>query len=382
MSSTIRIKRRASTGAVGAPSGLKNGELAYSEKDNILYYGYGDDGAGNATSVPGIAGSGSFADLSSAQTIAGIKTFSSSPLVPTPTGGDNSTKAATTAFVQAAIGSVGGSQAPNTVYAGPASGGTSAAPTYRALVAADIPLHPSSKLSDLGLANGAASLDGTGKVPTSQLPATVLGSLKYKGALAATGALPASPAVGDYYVISAAGTFTSTSHALKIGDWITYDGGTVGDLGSAGWDYVDNSVQVSTVFGRAGAVVATTGDYTSDQVTEGSTNLYLTAARVLAVVLAGLSTATSSVISAADTVLSALGKLQAQITSLTSTVAANAAAALQKSNNLSDLTSAASARSNLGLGTIATQNASAVAITGGAVSSVTLDLVTVDCGTF
>jgi len=35
------------------------------------------------------------------QTIAGIKTFSSSPIVPTPTNGDNSTKVATTAFVLA-----------------------------------------------------------------------------------------------------------------------------------------------------------------------------------------------------------------------------------------------------------------------------------------
>lgn len=44
-----------------------------------------------------------------AQTIAGIKTFSSSPIAPTPTPGDNSTKVATTAFVLAnAGGSVSG----------------------------------------------------------------------------------------------------------------------------------------------------------------------------------------------------------------------------------------------------------------------------------
>ncbi len=58
MSNQIRIKRRASTGSAGAPSSLKNAELAYNEADNVLYYGYGDDGSGNATSIIGIAGSG------------------------------------------------------------------------------------------------------------------------------------------------------------------------------------------------------------------------------------------------------------------------------------------------------------------------------------
>ena len=73
---------------------------------------------------------------------------------------------------------------------------------------------------------------------------------------------------------------------------------------------------VRDAWGRlSGTSAATTSD-----LAEGS-NLYFTAARVLATVLAGLSTATNAVISAADTVLSALGKLQAQITALTATVA-------------------------------------------------------------
>jgi len=38
--------------------------------------------------------------LTGDQTVAGVKTFSSSPIAPTPTAGDNSTKAATTAFVK------------------------------------------------------------------------------------------------------------------------------------------------------------------------------------------------------------------------------------------------------------------------------------------
>ena len=71
---------------------------------------------------------------------------------------------------------------------------------------------------------------------------------------------------------------------------------------------------VQSVNTKTGAVVLTTTD-----ITEG-TNQYFTAARVRAVVLTGLSLATNAVISATDTVLSAFGKLQAQITANLSTL--------------------------------------------------------------
>ena len=56
MSNSIRIKRRAASGDAGAPASLKNGELAYNEADNNLYYGFGDNGSGVATSVPIVGG--------------------------------------------------------------------------------------------------------------------------------------------------------------------------------------------------------------------------------------------------------------------------------------------------------------------------------------
>lgn len=52
------------------------------------------------------------------------------------------------------------------------------------------------------------------------------------------------------------------------------DGGTI----TASWTDI-NTDAVSSVFGRTGAVVATSGDYNTDQVTEGTSNLYFTNAR-------------------------------------------------------------------------------------------------------
>jgi hypothetical protein len=76
MANTIRIKRRASGGGSGAPSTLQNAELAFNEDTNVLYYGTGTGGAGgSATSIIPIGGNGAFVDTSTNQTIGGTKTF-------------------------------------------------------------------------------------------------------------------------------------------------------------------------------------------------------------------------------------------------------------------------------------------------------------------
>jgi hypothetical protein len=111
MANTIRIKRRAS-GAAGAPSSLKNAELAFNEVDSVLYYGFGTDISGNANTVISIGGDGAFITLSGVQTISGDKTFSglvslgSNATATTKTANNNSNALATTAYVDSAVSGI------------------------------------------------------------------------------------------------------------------------------------------------------------------------------------------------------------------------------------------------------------------------------------
>jgi hypothetical protein len=70
---TLRIKRRATGGASGAPSTLAQSELAFSEVDDILHIG---KGSGGGASVLAIGGPGAFLSLTATQTASGTYTFS------------------------------------------------------------------------------------------------------------------------------------------------------------------------------------------------------------------------------------------------------------------------------------------------------------------
>jgi hypothetical protein len=98
---TGQILRRLAGGAAGTPAGgLLPGQFFHNEQENVLYIGLGNDGANKATSILKIGGIGAFADLASAQTIAGKKTFSISPVVP---NGLNPTDAAAFGQIAAAL---------------------------------------------------------------------------------------------------------------------------------------------------------------------------------------------------------------------------------------------------------------------------------------
>lgn len=78
MGQVLQFRRR-ETGVAGAPTTLKCAEPSYNMVDDIVYIGKGNNGSGVATSIVPIGGSGAFVDKSSAQSIAGTKTFSSPP---------------------------------------------------------------------------------------------------------------------------------------------------------------------------------------------------------------------------------------------------------------------------------------------------------------
>jgi len=94
-------------------------------------------------------------------------------------------------------------------------------------------------------------------------PSLLLGTVTYKGTWSAatnTPTLlnpPSSITNGNYYVVSAAGTQFSLS--FNIGDWIISNG--------SAWEKVDNTDAVSSVFGRMGAVVGVSTDYSAVGIT-------------------------------------------------------------------------------------------------------------------
>jgi len=122
-------------------------------------------------------------------------------------------------------------------------------------------------LSQKNAANGVCPLGADSKVPTANLPATVLGAVQYKGAWNADTNSPdlpaASPEQGDYYVVSTPGS-TSLGGITdwKTGDWAIYNG--------AAWEKVDNTDAVTSVHGRTGAIVAADDDYAASNITDDS----------------------------------------------------------------------------------------------------------------
>lgn len=127
------------------------------------------------------------------------------------------------------------------------------------------------------LFNKKADLDANGLVPESQLPASIVGALSYKGTWDASTAYPTGATQGQYYIVSAPGNTGGGDYA--IGDWIVYSG--------TAWQKIDNSDKLSGITVGADTLVGTpeiAGDATS--------GVSVTAAGGIITVAAGVATAT------------------------------------------------------------------------------------------
>ena len=123
--------------------------------------------------------------------------------------------------------------------------------------------------STVGQPNGVASLDSTGKVPTSQIPQ--MGDLNYQGTWNASTNTPTlTSSVGTkgyYYVVNVSGSTNLNGISdWVVGDWAVFNGSI--------WQKIDNTDAVTSVNGQTGTVVLTYTDVGAAPATSGTSILY------------------------------------------------------------------------------------------------------------
>jgi hypothetical protein len=116
-------------------------------------------------------------------------------------------------------------------------------------------LSPYQLKAEKGANNGYASLDGSGKVPLTQINDALLGAVNYRGTYNAATNSPALPTVGTsnkgyYWIVSTAGTQFGLD--FRVGDWVISNGSSYGKVAS--------SSDVESVNNKKGVVILDKND--------------------------------------------------------------------------------------------------------------------------
>jgi len=410
MANTIQLKRR-SSGVAGAPAALKSGELAHNEVDDTLYVGKGDDGTGNATTIAALAGAGSFVALTGAQAVAGSKTFT---LVP-KSAQDASAATDLVRKSQFDAGLAAKAEAAHGHIIGDVTGLQGALDGKLGVSANAVTASKLATARTIALAgdlSGAISFDGAANVTLTaavvddshnHIVANVDG---LQGALDAKAPL-ASPALTGVPIAPTATTGTSTPQlattafvqqaivAFGPGDMLaaTYDTNSNGKVDAA---ELADAVPWAGVTGKPTNFTPAAHSHTISQVTSLQaaldtkaplTSPGLTGTPTAPTAASGTNTAQlattgfvaaaiGALIDAAPGALDTLNELAASLgddPNFAATVTNALAGKLAAASNLADLPNKTTSRANLGLGSMATQAANAVAITGGTINGIALD---------
>lgn len=369
MADVIRIKRRASPGSPGAPTSLANAELAYNENDHTLYIGEGTGGAGgSATVIVPIGGSGLASNALPAMDGAAAPGTAAAwsrgdhvhptdttraplnspgltgvPTTPTATYPTNTTQIASCQYVQAALDN--------------ATQGIDTKASVKAASTGNLTL------------SGAQTVDGIALVAGDRVLVKDQGTAANNGIyLVAAGAWTRATDMDAWTEVPGAFTFVEQGTVNADTGWVSTadQGGTLGTTAitwtqfssagtitaGAGLTKTGNTVDV---VGTAGRIVAN-----ADSIDIDSTYVGQASITTLGTISTGTWNATTITVARGGT----------GVTTLVGYV---------KGNGTSPFTASATIPNTdiSGLGTMAIQNANAVAITGG-----TIDGITFDGGTF